>query len=343
MVKFSHPGYLWIFMLLAALIAILISYCIRRKNDLQLLAGRELSSKLLDDFNPGMRRLKENLLIFGLFFLMIALIGPKVGKKLIEIKRRGIDVILALDTSVSMRAEDIKPNRLERAKYEAGKFINQLQGDRIGLVTFAGTSYLQCPLTLDYSAAKLFLDAVDTGVIGTQGTAIADAIQTSIKAFQSKDKKHKALILISDGEDHEGDIEQVLEQAEDGGIVIFTIGVGTVTGVPIPIPSPDGSGTEFKKDRSDRVVITALEETYLRKIASSTNGKYYNLNISPDAFGKIYKEIMQMEKKDIRSHEYSDYQERYQVFLSIGLILLISKILLPEKIHRRANEENEWK
>lgn len=339
MVKFAHPGLFWLFLLFAGIIVLLIVYRIRRKNDLRLLAGDDLSNKLLDDFSPTMRRIKENLLIWGLLFLVIAAIGPKVGKKLAEIKRRGIDVIIALDTSVSMRAEDIKPSRLERAKYEAGKFIEGLQGDRIGVVMFAGTAYLQCPLTLDYSAAKLFLDAIDTGVIGTQGTAIADAIQTAAKALDSKDKKHKAVILISDGEDHEGEIESVIEQAEEEGIVIYAIGVGTSTGAPIPVPSTDGMGMEFKKDRSGRIVTTAMDETVLRQIANATDGKFYSLNQTTDAFGKIYKEILQMDKKDLRSHEYSDYQERYQIFLAIGLLLLIAEIVLPEKIKRKAEEE----
>jgi len=337
MIKFSNPGYMWFFAIVAVFIVLLIYSRWRRNRDIGLFAGDVLSRKMLDDFNPRLENLKEYLLLSSLLFFVIAIIGPQVGKKLTEVKRKGIDIVIALDTSTSMNAEDVKPNRLMRAKYETGKFIDKLRGDRVGLVAFAGTSYLQCPLTLDYSAAKLFLDAIDTGVIGTQGTAIADAIGTSLKTFKTEEKKHKVVVVISDGEDHEGDISSVTEEAANEGVVIYSVGVGTLAGAPIPVSGKDEVG--FKRDRSGKVVTTSLEESTLRQIATSTGGKYYNMETESEVFEKIYKEIFGMEKKEIRSHEYSDYQERYQIFLAVGLFLIISEIFIPEKLHRVKHEE----
>ena len=193
-------------------------------------------------------------------------------------------------------------------------------------------------MTLDYGAAKLFLDVIDSGIIGTQGTAIADAVNTSLKAFKSEEKKHKVIVIVSDGEDHEGDLLSIEEKASDEGVVIYAVGVGTLSGVPIPIYDNKAGKVEFKKDRSGRVVTSALQDRSLQHIASYTGGKYYNLQSESDVFGKIYKEIFRMEKKEIRSHEYSDYRERYQIFLGIGLLLILVEIFIPEKIHRK----KEW-
>lgn len=331
MVKFGQLQYLWVFGLILVMIGIQGYYNYQRRKGLEQFASRQLVPKLLDGFRPTVLRTKQLLFISALVFLGIALIGPKVGKKLIEVKRRGVDIMLAFDTSLSMNAEDVKPNRLLRAKYETGKFINQLRGDRIGLVSFAGISYLQCPLTLDYSAAKLFLDIIDTGIIGTQGTALADAIQTALNAFKVKEKKHKVIILISDGEDQEGNLKETIQRVRDEGVIIYTVGVGSVTGAPIPIAQLQGGGQEFKRDRSGRVVTTALEEQVLREIATQSGGKYYNLKSDSEVFTKIYNEIVKLEQKDIRSHEYSDYQDRYQIFLLLAIILVTLELGLTDK------------
>ena len=339
MVKFSHVHFIWLFGFVILLIILVIYHRWQRKQDLKVFSGHSLSLRLLDYFEPRLRNLKEYLLIASILFISLAAIGPQVGKKLTEVKRKGVDIILALDTSLSMNAEDLKPNRLMRAKYEAGKFIDQLRGDRVGIVAFAGISYLQCPLTLDYSAAKLFLDILDTGIIGTQGTAIADAIQTSINAFKEEDKKYKVIILVSDGEDHEGDLAEIKDKTLETGVIVHSVGVGTLSGAPIPVIDKKSGSMDFKKDRSGRVVTSALQEQSLQELAAATGGKYYNMSIEADVFGKIYKEILSMEQKEIRSHEYSDYEQRYQIFLVIGLILIVMEILIPEKIFR----EKEWK
>jgi len=338
MVTFSHIGYVWFFGLVLVLLGLMFMARRQRKIAVRKFAQESLTPRLLQGSRPKRRRLREWLGIIGVLFLVLALIGPQVGRKLTEVKRVGVDIIIALDTSISMDAEDITPSRLERSKYEVSKFIDRLYGDRVGLVAFAGISYLHCPLTLDYSAAKLFLDAVDTGIIGTQGTAIAEAIQTALQAFQGEEKKHKVLVMISDGEDHEGDIATAARQASEEGVIIFSVGCGSLSGAPIPLRD-EKTGTDFKRDRAGHVVTTALEEKTLQEIANLTGGSYYNMGLEASVFEKIYEEIMRLEKKELRSHEYSDFESRYQIFLLIGLLFILAEILLPEKNVRLKRDE----
>lgn len=339
MVKFSYLWLIWFLPLIPLVWGLQWRFRRNQKRALEEYAGKNLYPRLLEDSQLSRKRRKQQLLLLALCFIGLALIGPKMGRKLREVKRKGVDIIIAFDTSISMNAEDVKPNRLMRAKYETGKFINQLRGDRVGLVAFAGISYLQCPLTLDYSAAKLFLDVIDTGVIGTQGTAIADALETALKAFKTKEKKHKVIIVISDGEDHEGNLDAVMETVKDEGVVVYSVGVGSLTGAPIPMVNSKTGEFEFKRDRTNRVVTTALEESTLREIAALSGGKYYNLSTDADVFTKIYNEILQMERKDIRSHEYTDYQERYQLLLVIGIGLYLISLIMSEK--RTVNAETD--
>jgi len=336
MVKFSYLWLIWFLLLIPLVWGIQWRFRRLQKRALVEFAGKDLYPKLLEDTRLSRVRRKQQLMLLAVCLIGLALIGPQMGRNLIEIKRKGVDIIIAFDTSISMNAEDVKPNRLMRAKYETGKFINLLRGDRVGLVAFAGISYLQCPLTLDYSAAKLFLDVIDTGVIGTQGTAIADALGTALNAFKSKEKKHKVIIVISDGEDHEGNLESVLERVRDEGTIIYSVGVGSLTGSPIPVVNSKTGEFEFKRDRANRVVTSALKEATLRQIAALSGGKYFNLGADADVFTKIYNEILQMEQKDIRSHEYSDYQERYQLILVLGIGLFLISLLISEKLKNSA-------
>lgn len=338
MVKFYHPGYVWFFALWFLVLATLVYYRWQRRRLLQQFAGMSLQSRLMDDYRPTLRRLRLGLWVGSLLCLVLALLGPQIGQKLVEVKRKGQDIVLVLDTSTSMLAEDLKPNRMERAKFEGSRLIDQLQGDRIGLVAFAGTAYLQCPLTLDYSAAKLFLDAVDCGVIGTQGTALGDAVSTALQAFKSDAKTHKIIIILSDGEDHEGGLENIVAQAREQEAIIYCVGVGSYSGAPIPIQAPAGM-RDFKRDRAGRVVTTSLQEQALQTLALSTGGKYYNLMAENNALTKIYQDVLGLDKKTLSSHEYSEYQLHYQVFALFGLILGVASNLIPEKVRRRPQTE----
>jgi len=338
MLKFEHPELFWIFFIILAIIALYIYRTKSRQRDLKNFADQAIHKKLLINFNSSRRKTKNYLTIFALVFLGIAVIGPKVGKTLKKVERKGVDVVIALDISNSMNAEDLAPSRLERVKYESSKFIDKMKGDRIGLVAFAGVSHLQCPLTLDYSAAKLFLDAISSDIIGVQGTAMADAVQRGIDAFKGDDKKHKVIVVISDGEDHEGKIDEVIAKAKDLGIVIYSIGVGSYTGAPIPVVANDGN-ISYKKDRSGKVVTTALQENTMKEFASATNGKYFNLNKDNNAFNNMYEKIRGMEQKDFKTHEFSDFENRYQIFLAIGLFLLLLEFFIQDK--NKKNEETE--
>lgn len=338
MVKFAYPELVWLLGLVPLLGLLHWRYRRLQRRALREFAGASLLPRLLEDTRLSRVYRKQHLRLLALGLVGLAMIGPQIGHQLTEIKRKGVDIIIAFDTSISMNSEDVKPNRLTRAKYETGKFINQLRGDRIGLVAFAGISYLQCPLTLDYSAAKLFLDVIDTGVIGTQGTAIAAALETALNAFPSRAKKHKVIIVISDGEDHEGNLQPVIERLKKEGAVVHAVGVGSLAGAPIPVVNPQTGEFEFKRDRANRVVTTALAEGTLREIASQTGGRYYRLGYDAEVFTKIYHDILQLEQKDIRSHEYSDYQERYQLFLLLGILLWLLSLLLTEKKPERSEK-----
>ncbi len=330
MVKFANPTYIWTFGLIVVILVLIIYNRRKWSRNMAVFAGEALTEKVLEGYRHKWKRWKERLLVLTLICLALALIGPQVGKKLTKVKRKGIDIIIAFDTSISMNASDISPRRLERAKYEVGKFIDNLHGDRIGVIAFAGISYLVCPLTMDYNAVELFMEAVDTDIIGVQGTAIAAAITRALGAFEAGTKKHKALIVISDGEDHEGDIKTAVQKAAAEGVIIYSVGVGTYSGAPIPVQGKPGE-TKFKRDRSGKVVTTTLEEATLQQIAAATGGKYYRMQGEPRVFDKIYQDILQMEQKEIRSHQYSDYRTQYQPFLLIGIVFFLASIVVSER------------
>ncbi len=299
----------------------------------------EILQKLMHTFSPARRNLKYVLIIFSYIFFVIALSNPQIGKKLEEYTRRGVDIMVALDVSTSMLAEDIKPNRLEKAKHEVGKLVDLLEGDRIGLIAFAGIAHVQCPLTLDYSAAKLFLNILDTDIIPQPGTAMGDAIKRAIPAFNSEERKHKVLILITDGEDHESDPLEIAKEAEKEGIIIYAVGIGSAQGVPIPIYSKYGNQTGFKKDREGNVVTTKLDVLTLQKIAYQTGGKYYLASSGEAELDEIYAEISEMEQKELVSKRFSQYEDRFQIFLALGLVLILLEIIIPEK----KREKREWR
>jgi Ca-activated chloride channel family protein len=249
------------------------------------------------------------------------------------VERKGIDLIVALDISQSMLAEDITPSRIDLAKHEIAKLIGMLRGDRIGLVVFAGESFVQCPLTLDYGAATMFLDAVSTGWVERQGTALADAIEQSTKAFKSKSRKHKVLLLISDGEDQEGNAVAAAKKAAEEGIIIYTIGVGSESGVPIPVKRSSGN-IVYKKDRSGNLVMTRLNSMVLEKIAIEGKGAYFHASTNLE-LSRIIGEIASMEKKELGSSKVTTYEERYQIPLLFALLLLLIEFFIPERIRRK--------
>ncbi|MBN1351308.1 VWA domain-containing protein [candidate division KSB1 bacterium] len=294
-------------------------------------ANTELLEALIASTNRKMQMLKITLLLIVMFYFIVGWAGPQLGTKLETVKRQGVDIMIALDVSLSMMAEDIAPNRLEKAKHEIENLIDKLEGDRVGLIAFSGVAFIQCPLTLDYGAAKIFLDIMRPDLIPEPGTKIGKAITTAMKAFDQKERKHKVLVLITDGEDHEGDPMKAAEEAEKQGVRIYTVGLGSPDGVPIPITDERGASRNFKKDNEGKVVTTKLDQITLEKIALQTKGKYFRASSNEAELDKIYEDIAQMEKKELASKKFSQYEDRFQFILLFALFLLVAELFLPER------------
>lgn len=328
--KFGSWNYLFFLWVIPVMVVFYVYAFRKRDKMLALFCGKELVGELVPDFKKGRRIIKALLIMLGIMLGIFALTRPQWGFHWEEIKRVGVDVMVAIDVSESMLAEDVKPNRLERAKREVIDLIEMLEGDRIGLIAFAGTSFVQCPLTLDYGACKMFLDYIDTDLIPVPGTAIAEVIKTSLKSFSKRERKSKALILITDGEDHEGEPIDAAKEAKKEGIKIFTIGVGREGGAPIPLK--DGSGG-FKKDRKGDMIITHLDEITLQKIALETGGSYVRSVTGDMDLDKIYQEGIKqhVEQKQLKSTRKRRWEERFQWFIFFALLFVSVEFFVSER------------
>ena len=328
--KFGSWNYLFFLWVIPVMVVFYVYAFRKRDKMLALFCGKELVGELVPDFKKGRRLIKALLIMLGIMLGIFALTRPQWGFHWEEIKRVGVDVMVAIDVSESMLAEDVKPNRLERAKREVIDLIEMLEGDRIGLIAFAGTSFVQCPLTLDYGACKMFLGYIDTDLIPVPGTAIAEVIKTSLKSFSKRERKSKALILITDGEDHEGEPIDAAKEAKKEGIKIFTIGVGREGGAPIPLK--DGSGG-FKKDRKGDMVITHLDEITLQKIALETGGSYVRSVTGDMDLDKIYQEGIKqhVEQKQLKSTRKRRWEERFQWFIFFALLFVSVEFFVSER------------
>ena len=328
--RFGDPIYFYLLWCLVPLIFFMV-WGMRKKQQLTLkFCGNPLLSKLVHPGVEKRHRSKTIFVVLAILFLILALTRPRWGYQWENLHQRGVDVIVALDVSSSMLAEDIKPNRLERAKRKISDLLDMMEGDRIGLVAFAGTSFVQCPLTLDYGAARLFLSAIDTQLIPVQGTALGNAIKTSVKAFRSQEKKSKALILITDGEDQMGKALSAAKSASDQGVKIYTIGIGGEIGAPLPNPSGAGG---FRKNQQGEVILSKLDETTLQQIALETGGSYVRSVTGDIDLNTIYKDQIKknIEKKELKSERRKIWQERFQWFIFIALIFLVAETCLSEK------------
>ncbi|MEE2742513.1 MAG: VWA domain-containing protein [Bdellovibrionota bacterium] len=326
--KFANLHYLWFLTIIPLLVVFYIWAFRKKKKLIELFVSEELKDRLLQGFSPRRQKLKATLLIIAVFFSILALIRPKWGFHWEEVSRRGVDIIVALDVSESMLAKDVSPNRLERAKREIIDLLNMMQGDRIGLVAFAGTSFLQSPLTLDYGAVRIFLDELDTDLIPVPGTAIGEAIKKSTEAFDTKNKKSRVLILITDGEDHLGAPLEMAKKASEAGIKIYTIGIGKLEGAPIPDRRRGG----FKKDSNGNVVLTQLDESTLQKMALNTGGSYVRSITGDLDLEKIYKDITKkVEAKELVSGKRKRFEERFQWPLMMALLILILEVFVKER------------
>ncbi|UCD16054.1 MAG: VWA domain-containing protein [Candidatus Omnitrophota bacterium] len=328
----------WLWVIVGVGIFFVWAYKHRRKL-LMRFAHQQVLGQISLSFSLKKYRLKAILLVTAIFFLLIALLQPQWGFHWREVKRKGVDILIAVDVSKSMLAQDIKPNRLERSKLAIKDLVKKLKGDRIGLISFAGTSFLQCPLTLDYPGFLFILEDLGVDTIPRGGTSISSALREAIGGYEGGEKKHKVLVLITDGEDHEGNPLKLVEEAEKEGINIFCIGIGTQEGELISIVNDKGKKS-FLKDKNGNVVKTRLNQEILQKIALKTGGSY--LKATPLNFGLnlIYdKKISKMEKKEFTGKMAKFYEERFGVFLFLALCLLILEFFITtyqdESLHKK--------
>jgi len=306
--------------------------------------GFQLKKKLLNNFgdiniisrfskNINLRRYykKYTLLIISVFLIFLTLARPQWGNKMAKITRKGLNILVMLDVSKSMLAEDMKPSRLKKAKHQISRLVNYLKGDRIGLLIFAGTSFLQCPLTIDYSAFKMYLDNVSVDSIPVPGTNLPDALLSAIRAFPEVDKKYKVIILLTDGENHQGDMAEISKKIKDENIIVYTIGVGTPNGELIPLRDGYGNVVGYKKDKTGNPILSKLDEVTLEKIALYTDGKYYQATESEFELKKVYDDILKMERKLIYGKQFSQQEDRFQWFLIPAILLLMYELIKKER------------
>lgn len=329
---YANSGYFSLIISLVLLVAIFYLWVLRRR---RILIERFADRNLVEGISPSasLRRkvIKILIIVAAVSLSLFALARPQWGFEWQEIKRTGLDILIAMDVSKSMLATDVKPNRLERSKFAVKDLVKKLNGDRIGLVAFAGTAFLQCPLTIDYNGFLLALDDLNTATIPRGGTSISSAIKEAMDTFRGPEKKYKIIVIITDGEDFEGDALTASKNASDQGIIIYCVGVGTSEGEIIPVVGDYGN-REYLADRDGKVVKTRLNEEILKRIAISTGGSYVRATQAEFGLSLLYdKSISKLEKRELESKMRKHYQERFQIFLAIALFLLAVEPLISER------------
>ncbi len=329
MFRFENSGYLWGMLIIPILTVFYIWSRIARKRALRRFGNEEILKFLMPFASRFRPMLKFSVLMLALAFIIAGIAGPQYGSKLKKVKREGIELIIALDVSNSMLAEDIQPNRLDRSKLAISRLVDKLKDDKIGLIVFAGDAYTQLPITSDYNSAKLFLNSVNTQIVPKQGTAIGAAIALAMRSFSPSSKANKAIIVITDGENHEDDAVSVAKSAVENGIVVHTIGMGLPQGSPIPVLR--NGAKEYLKDNQGNVVITKLDETMLEQIATAGDGVYVRANNAQVGLNTLFDEINKLEKTEMESLVYSDYEDQFQYFFAIGLFLILLEFVILER------------
>lgn len=329
MFRFGNSEYLWGLLIIPLLTFFYIWSRIARKRALRKFGQENILKELMPYSSKNRPGLKFLILMLALAFFIGGIARPQFGSKLKKVKREGVELIIALDVSNSMMAEDIKPNRLERAKRAISRLVDRLKDDKIGLIVFAGDAYTQLPITSDYNSAKLFLNSVSTQIVPKQGTAIGAAINLSIRSFTPNGEANKAIVIITDGENHEDDAISAAESAVENGIIIHTIGMGLPAGSPIPVLR--GGQKDYLKDRNGKVVVTKLNEQMLEKIAVAGGGIYVRANNAQVGLNALFDEINKMEKQEMDSLSYSEYDDQFQYFFAIGLLLLMFEFVILER------------
>ena len=329
MVYLAQSQYLLLLLIVPLLFVAYALYLRARRKRLARFGSPELVSQLMPDASTGKGWLKISLLAAAWFFFVIGLARPQLGARLKEHQSQGVEVMIALDVSNSMLAEDYSPNRLERSKLAISRLVDKLQGDRIGLVVFAGEAFVQLPITADYVSAKVFLKSIDTESVPIQGTSLSEALMASARSFSTQSERSRAIILITDGEDHEGEAIEAARAIAEQGIRIYCIGVGSPQGKPIP---KNGS---LLKDASGEIVVTRLNEEILQEIAGAGNGKYVRAGAAEFGLNPIIDDIRTLDKEQFNSVVFEDFDEQFMYFFAIALFFLILELLVSDTKARR--------
>lgn len=328
MIRFAHPEALQLLWGIPVIFVIAWLEFRWRGKAMKKWANSSLWNIALPESSRGRIFFKRILEIFAIFFLIIAISGPQIGTRLVDVKREGTDLVIALDVSESMLAEDIVPNRFIKARGEIIRLLSRLKGDRIALVPFAGSAFVQIPLTLDYSAVTTLINAFDPSVMPQPGSSLAEAIKISRNAFRSESNAQKVMFIVTDGEDHSGKAVEEAKIAEREGIMIFIVGMATQSGAPIPSKDRSGRITGYKQDRSGGTVVSRPDEGLLREIASITGGSYYRATSAGDEFLQIYNKLTGMKTELYETKQFTDFEDRFQWLIGLALLMLFFDLVI---------------
>ena len=329
MINFAQAQFLALLLLIPFFFVIQALVLKLRRNRIRKFGDENLVRQLMPSYSRSKVWVRLTFFALGFLFFVIGLSRPQIGAKIKEHETKGAEIMIALDVSNSMLAEDYSPNRLERAKLAITRLVDKLRDDRIGLIVFAGNSFVQLPITTDYVSAKMFLNSISTDSVPIQGTAIGEAINTAIRSFSAQSEKSRAVIVITDGENHEDDPVAAAKQAAEMGIRVFTIGVGSPEGKPIPM---DG---ELLKDKEGNIVVTRLDEAVLQEVASVGNGAYVRAGNSEFGLNPIIDDIRKMEDEKYNSIVFEEFDEQFMYFMAIALFFFDLEMLIGDRRSKR--------
>jgi Ca-activated chloride channel family protein len=334
MFRFAHPEFLFLLLLVPVLIGVFIYTTLKKRRNLKQFGNPDLLAQLMPNVSVSRPQVKFYLQLTAIVLLIIVIAQPQFGTKMENSKRQGIEVMIALDVSNSMMAQDIQPSRLEKAKQVLSQLVDEMNNDKIGLIVFAGDAYNQLPITADYVSAKMFLSTISPNMVPRQGTAIGSAIDLAIKSFGTKSKAGRSIIVITDGENHEDDAIGAAKLAADNDISVNVIGMGRPDGAPIPVP-----GTmSFWKDKDGNVVVSKLNEQMCKEIAAAGKGVYVRSDNSNAAFKVVSKELDKLAKSDIKTSAFSDYNEQFQSFALFALFILVVEFFIFDRKNKRLSK-----
>jgi len=326
----EDANYFYLLFTIPVIVVLFLLLVLWKKRAQKRFAEKEALKSLSPSRSISKPIIKLLLLCLALASLSLALVNPKIGTKVETVKREGVDVVFAIDVSKSMDAEDIAPNRIEKSKQVISQILGGLGGDRVGIIGYAGSAFPQVPITTDFSSVRMFLQAMNTDMVSSQGTAISQAISMATTFFDDEEQTSRILFIISDGEDHEGNVMPVIDEAVKSGVSIYTIGMGTPGGGPIPIKK-NGILQEYKRDQNNERVVTRLDETMLKEIANRGNGEYILGNNTTQVVDRVKAILNESDKKEFEAKQFADFKDQFQWFVALAFFLLFLDILVLER------------